>query len=92
VKVKLDWIESEIFESEDPARISRRHGILVPGGFGERGTEGKIRAAQFARERKVPLFRHLLRHADGGDRGGAQPGGMPGQLDRIRPDPSRWSA
>ncbi|MBX3577985.1 MAG: CTP synthase [Rhizobiaceae bacterium] len=57
VKVKLDWIESEIFEKEDPAPwLEKVHGILVPGGFGERGSEGKILAARFARERKVPYF------------------------------------
>ncbi len=57
VKVKLDWIESEIFESADPApHLEGVHGILVPGGFGARGAEGKIMAARFARERKVPYF------------------------------------
>ncbi|WP_099867736.1 CTP synthase [Pararhizobium haloflavum] len=57
VKVKLEWIESEIFEKEDPAPwLEKVHGILVPGGFGERGAEGKIFAARFARERKVPYF------------------------------------
>ncbi|WP_223479343.1 CTP synthase [Oricola indica] len=57
VKVKLEWIESEVFESEDPATyLEHVHGILVPGGFGERGSEGKISAATFARERKVPYF------------------------------------
>jgi CTP synthase len=57
VKVNLDWIESEIFEREDPTpHLEHVHGILVPGGFGERGAEGKIRAARFARERKVPYF------------------------------------
>ena len=57
VRVKLDWIECEIFESEDPAPfLEHVHGILVPGGFGQRGAEGKIRAAGFARERKVPYF------------------------------------
>jgi CTP synthase len=59
VKVNLDWVESEAFEGEEGAAVTRLegvHGILVPGGFGERGTEGKIRAAQFARERKVPYF------------------------------------
>lgn len=55
VKVNLDWIEAEVFESEDPAPyLEKVHGILVPGGFGERGAEGKILAAKFARERKVP--------------------------------------
>jgi len=47
------------------------NGILVPGGFGERGTEGKINAVTFARQRNVPFFGILLRHADGSDRGGA---------------------
>jgi len=59
VKVNLDWVESETFENADGAAASRLegvHGILVPGGFGERGSEGKILAAEFARERKVPYF------------------------------------
>ena len=59
VKVKLDWVESETFEGDDNAAATRLegvHGILVPGGFGERGSEGKIRAAKFARERQVPYF------------------------------------
>ncbi|MFQ5624592.1 MAG: CTP synthase [Paracoccaceae bacterium] len=57
VKVKAEWLDSEIFEREDPAPyLENYHGILVPGGFGERGTEGMIRAAQFARERNVPYF------------------------------------
>jgi CTP synthase len=57
VKVNLEWIESEVFESEDPAPfLEGIHGIMVPGGFGQRGAEGKIRAARFARERKVPYF------------------------------------
>ncbi|MBM3535743.1 MAG: CTP synthase [Alphaproteobacteria bacterium] len=57
VRVKLDWIDSVIFEQEDAVQhLEHVHGILVPGGFGERGTEGKISAAQFARERDVPYF------------------------------------
>jgi CTP synthase len=57
VKVNLDWIESEVFENEDPAPfLEHVNGILVPGGFGQRGAEGKIKAAQFARERRVPYF------------------------------------
>jgi CTP synthase len=57
VKVKLEWIEAEIFEGEDPAPyLENVDGILVPGGFGERGSEGKILAARFARTRKVPYF------------------------------------
>src|SRR5499427_4638004 len=57
VKVNLDWIESEVFEREDPTPLLEHvDAILVPGGFGQRGAEGKIRAAQFARERDVPYF------------------------------------
>jgi CTP synthase len=57
VKVNLDWIESEVFEREDPAPfLEHVNGILVPGGFGQRGAEGKIKAVQFARERRVPYF------------------------------------
>ncbi|MDV4166891.1 CTP synthase [Rhodovulum sp. FJ3] len=57
VKVKAEWIDAEIFENEDPApHLEGFHAILVPGGFGERGTEGKIKAAQFARERKIPYM------------------------------------
>ena len=57
VKVKLQWIESEIFDQEDPAiHLQKVDGILVPGGFGERGSEGKIKAATFARERNIPYF------------------------------------
>jgi CTP synthase len=57
VKVHLDWVDSQIFEQPDTvARLEGVHGILVPGGFGERGTEGKIAAVQFARERRVPFF------------------------------------
>ena len=95
VKVNLDWIESEVFENEDPAPfLEHVNGILVPGGFGQRGAEGKIRAAQFARERDVPYFgicfgmqmavieaaRNLVGIEDG-------------QLDRVRPDAgAAWSA
>ncbi|MEZ5887943.1 MAG: CTP synthase [Paracoccaceae bacterium] len=57
VRVKAEWIDAEIFEREDPAPwLEAFHAILVPGGFGERGTEGKIKAAQFAREKGVPYL------------------------------------
>jgi CTP synthase len=59
VKVRLDWVDSQIFEGGEEEAVKRLegvHGILVPGGFGERGTEGKIEAVRFARERKVPFF------------------------------------
>jgi len=59
VKVNVNWIDAEIFEKEDSeiaAALEPMHGILVPGGFGERGTEGKIASVRFAREREVPFF------------------------------------
>ncbi len=57
VQVELDWMDSEIFEQPDAVlRLEGVHGILVPGGFGERGTEGKIAAVRFARERRVPFL------------------------------------
>jgi len=56
-KVNIEWIDSEIFENEDPAPyLENVHGILVPGGFGTRGIEGKIAAATFARSRAVPYL------------------------------------
>ncbi|WP_338663042.1 CTP synthase [Pararoseomonas sp. SCSIO 73927] len=57
VRVRLDWVDSSIFEGEGATkRLEGAHAILVPGGFGERGSEGKIRAVQFARERNVPFL------------------------------------
>ncbi len=57
VRVRLDWVDSQVFETPDAvSRLEDVHGILVPGGFGERGTEGKIAAVRFARERKIPFF------------------------------------
>ena len=57
VKVIPEWITSEEFEAPDAVqRLEGVHGILVPGGFGERGAEGKVAAAEFARTRKVPYF------------------------------------
>ncbi|MEM6578573.1 MAG: CTP synthase [Pseudomonadota bacterium] len=56
-RVHVEWVDAEIFENEDAApHLEGFHAILVPGGFGERGTEGKIKAAQFARERKIPYL------------------------------------
>ena len=57
VRVQLDWVDSEIFEQPNAvARLEGVHAILVPGGFGERGTEGKIAAVRFAREHKIPFL------------------------------------
>jgi len=59
VKVNIRWIDAELFEQGDAeiaAQLEPLHAILVPGGFGERGTEGKIASVRFARERGVPFF------------------------------------
>ena len=59
VKVNIKWLDAEMFEGDNAdlaAELEPLHGILVPGGFGERGSEGKIAAVQFARERNVPFF------------------------------------
>ena len=57
VKVRIRWVEAEDFERSEPEDVLKgAHGILVPGGFGERGTEGKIRAVRYAREKKIPYF------------------------------------
>ncbi len=57
VKVKLHFIESSVFETDNPEdHLKGVHGILVPGGFGERGAEGKINAVKYARERNIPFF------------------------------------
>ncbi len=87
VEVKLDWIESEIFEGDDPAaHLEHVHGILVPGGFGQRGAEGKILAARFARERKVPYFGICFGMQMAVIEAARTLGRRPGcQFDRIRP-------
>src|SRR6204780_1239954 len=57
MRVNLNWMDSQIFESPDALQhLEDVNGILVPGGFGERGTEGKVSAVRFARERRVPFF------------------------------------
>ncbi len=57
LKVDIDWIEAEELEKKDPEDVlGLKDGILVPGGFGRRGIEGKIRAAGYARENNVPFF------------------------------------
>jgi len=57
IKVNVEWVDAEVFEDEDAApHLEGYHAILVPGGFGERGTEGKIKAAEFARTRKIPYL------------------------------------
>jgi CTP synthase len=59
VKVNIRWLDAEMFEHDSDelaAKLEPCHAILVPGGFGERGSEGKIASVRFARERKVPYF------------------------------------
>jgi CTP synthase len=58
-KVNIEWIDAELFEHPEAdivAELEPLHGILVPGGFGERGSEGKIASVKFAREREIPFF------------------------------------
>jgi len=57
-RVEIDWIETEVFENEPSNRsiLSRFDGVLVPGGFGSRGTEGKIAALSYAREKNIPTL------------------------------------
>ena len=56
-KVKVKWIDSELLEKEDPAQhLNDVSAVLVPGGFGQRGTEGKINAIRYARENKIPFL------------------------------------
>ncbi|MEP2102283.1 MAG: CTP synthase [Parasphingorhabdus sp.] len=58
VKVQVRWLDAELFEDESDlaANLEPLHAILVPGGFGERGSEGKIGSVRFAREHDVPFF------------------------------------
>ncbi len=56
VRVKIDYIDAEALEKDGIGQLEAAHGILVPGGFGERGTEGKMLAIQYARERKIPFL------------------------------------
>jgi CTP synthase len=57
-KVKIDWLDSNDYEKDSKKlkELKKYQGILVPGGFGERGIEGKIKVIQFARENKIPYF------------------------------------
>ena len=94
VKVKIDWVDAEVFDQSDDvsAHLEGFHAILVPGGFGERGTEGKIKAAQYAREQKVPYLgiclgmQVMLQHSQ--ENGGVDALGLfPGEVVRF-PDPT----
>ena len=64
--VEIDWVNSEDVTKENVAELLKdADGILVPGGFGDRGIEGKIAATEFARTTKTPFFGICLRHAVG---------------------------
>ena len=77
-RVRAEWIDAEIFEREDPApHLESYHAILVPGGFGERGTEGKIKAAKFAREKKIPYLGICLGMQMAGIEAARNLGGLP---------------
>ena len=58
VKVQVRWLDAELFEDDEDlaAKLEPLHAILVPGGFGERGSEGKIGSVKFARENNIPFF------------------------------------
>ena len=58
VKVQVRWLDAELFENEEDlaTKLEPLHAILVPGGFGERGSEGKIGSVKFARENDIPFF------------------------------------
>ena len=69
LKLNLTWVEAEGLESKDGNRdyetqLEGFDGILVPGGFGKRGIEGMLNGIRYAREKKVPVLRHLPGHAD----------------------------
>ena len=90
VAVNIDWVESEQLEADPQSAVERLEnadGVLVPGAFGERGAEGHDRGGEVRPRARRALFRRLFRHADGGDRGGAEPGRDRLRfVDRVRPD------
>jgi CTP synthase len=90
VKVNIRWLDAELFERDDEdevtAMLEPLHGILVPGGFGERGSEGKIAGVRFARERKVPFFGICLGMQMACIEGRARAGRRRCLDHRIRPD------
>ena len=82
-KVEIDWIQAEDVEGLLAAgRLAELDGMVIPGGFGERGFEGKIAAAGYARENDIPCLGHLPRPA--GDDHRVRP-----QRDEPRPAPTR---
>ena len=94
VKVNLEWIRVRDLRGSRRRCLPRSvNGILVPGGFGERGIGRQDPGGALRAHARRAVFRHLLRHADGGDRGRARP---PASRARARPSSarprSRWSA
>jgi CTP synthase len=55
-RVHIDYIDAEELEKGTPARLANAHAIIIPGGFGERGTDGKVRAVRYARENLIPIL------------------------------------
>jgi CTP synthase len=55
-RVQIDYVDAEELEKGTPARLANAHAIIIPGGFGERGTEGKVRAVRYARENLIPIL------------------------------------
>ena len=85
-KVELDWIQAEqVPDLLGTDRLRELDGIVIPGGFGERGIEGKIAAAGYAREHEHPVPRAVPRAPGHGHRGGPRPG-------RARAAPTRASS
>jgi CTP synthase len=55
-RVQIDYVDAEEVEKGNPARLANAHAIIIPGGFGERGIEGKVRAVRYARENFIPIL------------------------------------
>jgi CTP synthase len=55
-RVHIDYVDAEELEKGNPARLANAHAIIIPGGFGERGTDGKVRAVRYARENFIPIL------------------------------------
>jgi CTP synthase len=55
-RVQIDYVDAEELEKGTPARLANAHAIIIPGGFGERGIEGKVRAVRYARENLIPIL------------------------------------
>ncbi len=84
-RVKIEYVDAETLSEQNVSQLARFDAVLVPGGFGKRGVEGKILAARYARENRIPVPRHLPGHAGGDDRSGAPLGQSAGcEQHRVR--------